>query len=46
VSRSEQRYEPLGERRIRYRSGSFVAQITFDKDGFVTHYEGLAERVG
>jgi uncharacterized protein len=46
VSRSEQRYEPLGERRVRYRSGSFVAQIEFDVDGFVTYYEGLAERVG
>jgi uncharacterized protein len=46
VSRSEQLYEPLGERRIRYSSGSFVAEITFDEDGFVTYYEGLAERVG
>jgi hypothetical protein len=46
LSRSEQRYEPLGEHRIRYSSGSFVAEIQFDADGFVTHYEGLAERVG
>jgi uncharacterized protein len=45
VSRSEQRYEPLGEGRIRYTSGSFVAEIQFDAEGFVTHYEGLAERV-
>jgi hypothetical protein len=45
VSRSEQRYEPLGDHVIRYSSGSFVAAITFDEDGFVTHYEGLAERV-
>jgi uncharacterized protein len=45
VSRSEQRYEPLGERVIRYSSDSFVADITFDEDGFVTYYEKLAERV-
>jgi uncharacterized protein len=45
VSPSEQRYEPLGNRVYRYRSGSFVADIEFDDDGFVTRYEGLAERV-
>jgi uncharacterized protein len=45
VTRSEQRYEPLGDRVVRYRSGSFVADITFDEDGFVTHYEHLAQRV-
>jgi hypothetical protein len=45
VSRSEQRYEPLGGGLIRYSSGSFVAEIEFDAAGFVTHYEGLAERV-
>ena len=46
VSRSEQRYEPLGDGVIRFRSGSFEADIEFDADGFVTRYEGLAERVG
>jgi hypothetical protein len=46
VSRSNQRYEPLREGAIRYSSGSFVADITFDADGFVTYYEHLAERVG
>jgi uncharacterized protein len=46
VSRMEQRYEPLDDGVIRFRSGSFVAEIAFDADGFVTHYEGLAERVG
>ena len=46
VSRSEQRYEPLGDGLVRFRSGPFVAEIAFDEDGFVTHYEGLAERVG
>ncbi len=45
VSQSGQRYEPLGDGVIRYSSGSFVADITFDADSFVTHYEGLAERV-
>jgi hypothetical protein len=46
VSRSEQRYEPLGDGVVRFSSGSFVAKIEFDSDGFVTQYEGLAERVG
>lgn len=46
VSRAEQRYEPLGDGLVRFRSGSFVAEIAFDADGFVTRYEGLAERVG
>jgi hypothetical protein len=46
VTRSEQRYEPLGDRRVRYRSGSFVADLDFDADGFVVRYEGLAELVG
>lgn len=45
VSRSEQRYEPLRNGVVRFRSGSFVADIEFDDDGFVTRYEGLAERV-
>jgi uncharacterized protein len=45
VSRSNQRYEPLGDGVVRYSSGSFVADITFDEDGFVTHYQHLAERV-
>jgi uncharacterized protein len=46
VSRSEQRYEPVSAGRVRFNSGSFVAGIDFDGDGFVTRYEGLAERVG
>jgi hypothetical protein len=46
VSRSEQRYEPLGNGVVRFSSGSFVAEIAFDADAFVTRYEGLAERVG
>jgi hypothetical protein len=46
VSRSEQRYEPLGDGVVRFRSGSFDADIAFDADGFVMRYPGLAERVG
>ena len=45
VERSEQRYEPLGERLVRYSSGDFVAEIEFDEDCFVTQYQWLAERV-
>jgi hypothetical protein len=46
VSRSEQRYEPVSAARVRFSSSSFVATIDFDDGGFVTWYEGLAERVG
>lgn len=46
VERSEQRYEPLGDRLVRYSSGDFVAEIEFDDDLFVTRYQWLAERVG
>jgi uncharacterized protein len=46
VDESRQRYEPLGGRRLRYRSGDFTAELEFDHDGLVVHYEGLAERVG
>jgi hypothetical protein len=42
---SPQRYEPLGGGVVRFTSGSFVADIRFDDDGFVNRYEGLAERV-
>jgi hypothetical protein len=42
---SPQRYEPLGAGVVRFTSGSFVADIRFDDDGFVNRYEGLAERV-
>lgn len=45
VSESLQRYEPLGDGRIRFRSGSFEAEIDLDADGIVTRYEGLAELV-
>jgi uncharacterized protein len=45
VSRSEQRYEPLGDSLVRFRAGSFTADIQFDADGFVVTYPGLARRV-
>jgi len=43
---SEQRYEPLGDRVVRYSSGTFTADIEFDDDGFVLDYPGVLERVG
>ena len=42
---SEQRYEPLGDRVVRYSSGTFTADIEFDDDGFVMDYQGFLERV-
>lgn len=43
---SEQRYEPLGRRVVRYSSGSFTADIEFDEDAFVLDYEGFLKRLG
>jgi uncharacterized protein len=45
VSRSEQRYEPLGEGLVRFRAGAFEADIRFDDDGYVIHYPGIGTRV-
>jgi hypothetical protein len=45
VSRSEQRYEPIRPGLVRFRSGTFEAEIEFDDEGFVVTYPGLAERV-
>ena len=45
VSESNQRYEPMAQRIVRYSSGSFEAAIVFDGDGFVEHYNGFLERV-
>jgi Putative glycolipid-binding len=45
VSESEQRYEPLGNGLVRFRAGSFSADIRFDDKGFVLDYPGLASRV-
>jgi hypothetical protein len=44
VSASEQRYEPLGDRVVRFRAGAFEADITFDAAGFVTSYPGIGAR--
>jgi hypothetical protein len=41
---SEQVYTALGDRRIRYSSGSFTADLELDERGYVTHYPGLARR--
>ena len=45
VVRSVQRYVPLVRGTVRYRSGTFTADIEFDADGLVVRYPGLAERV-
>jgi hypothetical protein len=45
VEASPQRYEPIGHRVVRYSSGDFQSDITFDGDGFVTHYAGFLERI-
>ena len=45
VVRSVQRYEPLGNRVVRYSSGDFTADIEFDADGFVVLYHGFLERL-
>ena len=44
VSVSEQRYEPLGDGVIRFSSGEFVRDITFDANGFVVSYPGIGVR--
>jgi hypothetical protein len=45
VEPSAQRYEPLGNRVVRYSSSDFESDITFDEDGFVLHYGGFLERL-
>jgi hypothetical protein len=40
-----QRYEPLGNRTVRYHSVGYQADITFDADGFVTLYQDYLERI-
>jgi hypothetical protein len=44
VTRSEQRYEPLGNRLVRFRSGSFTSEIEYDEQEFVIDYPGIARR--
>lgn len=45
VTDSEQRYEPLGGRRVRFTAGDFTADISFDEQGYVLHYPGIATRL-
>jgi hypothetical protein len=44
VTTSEQRYEPLGNGVVRFRSGNFLADIRFDEQEFVVDYPGIARR--
>ena len=44
MTRAQQRYEPLGNRVVRFRSGDFTADLEYDEDGFVVCYPGLAIR--
>lgn len=44
VTKSVQRYEPLDSGLIRFRSGSFTADIRFDANEFVVDYPGIARR--
>lgn len=41
VTAKQQSYERLAERRYRYTSGSFSADLTVDEHGLVTAYPGL-----
>jgi hypothetical protein len=47
VLRSEQRYEPIDARTVRYvgLDSDFTADLELDEDGFVVRYPRLAERV-
>lgn len=44
VTTSEQRYEPLGDRLVRFSAGRFTADIQFDENEFVLDYPGIARR--
>lgn len=46
VTTSEQQYEPLGNRLVRFRSEGFTAEILFDENGFVVDYPGIGRRAG
>lgn len=43
---ARQTYTHLGRRRVRFVSDDFRRDITFDEDGFVVDYPGLATRLG
>jgi hypothetical protein len=42
VVASEQTYTVLGDKRVRYASGTFRADLDLDEGLFVTNYPGLA----
>jgi hypothetical protein len=44
ASISEQRYAPLGDGVVRFGSGDFISDISFDAEGFVVSYPGIAAR--
>jgi hypothetical protein len=44
VTSSEQRYQPLGNGKVRFTAGEFTADIRFDEAGFVLDYPGIATR--
>ena len=46
VVQADQIYTALGDGKIRFATETFSADIEVDDDGFVTHYPGLARRVG
>jgi uncharacterized protein len=41
---STQNYTVVGDATLSFTSGSFTAELTFDSEGYVTHYPGLAEQ--
>jgi uncharacterized protein len=43
---SRQTYTVLDERRVRYASGTFTAELSLDERGYVRHYPGLASAPG
>jgi hypothetical protein len=45
VVSSRQRYEPRGDRVVRFSSGSFSADIRFGADDLVEVYDGFLERL-
>lgn len=45
VSPVEQTYTTLGDGRVRFRSSTFTAELSLDRDGYVVDYPGLAHAV-
>jgi hypothetical protein len=44
VVTSQQRYTPLGDGVVRFQAGDFASDITFDAEGLVVSYPGIAAR--